>query len=115
MARQRKYHRLRLNASRLAEISPLARFTQQFQQKCLRMSFKHLWFMHLYKNGVLEEELERELEWARDRNLSLFKLRDLDRPKASPQEKQAARQAMEHIVHHYGAERVSSAKDRLQR
>ncbi|CAJ1394904.1 unnamed protein product [Effrenium voratum] len=57
------------------------------------------------QDGVLQNEYERELQWASSRSLSMTH--------AFGDEKEAAASALDTIIKHYGVDRVSAAKDAI--
>ena len=107
---------MRRKMARLQEISLLARFQKYFFSQCMRMSFREWWFLRLYQDGVINYEVQTELDWAKSRKLSLARLSAL-RPaeegaeETTEESMAAARLALEELVGHYSPERVSAAQD----
>ena len=60
----------------------------------------------MFKDGVLQNEYERELQWASSCSLSMTH--------AFGDEKEAAASALDTIIKHYGVDRVSAAKASLR-
>lgn len=103
-ARQRKYHRLRHKATALVEITPLSRFNRRFF-RVAKWSWREYAFMHMFQHGVIKDEFQSELEWARSRKLSMHRtFANLAGP-----DHQAD---LDYIIAKYGIEDVSAAKVR---
>lgn len=68
-ARSRQFIRFRHRSKCLAEISPVSNFMKMFW-RAASFEWEQIYFMHQQKNrnaGVVENELEQELQWARSR------------------------------------------------
>jgi hypothetical protein len=101
--RIRKYHRLRHKALALSEVSPMSRFNRRFYRASM-WSWREFFIGHHFKHGVIPNELDAELEWARGRRLScIHAFGNLDVPEEA--------KAVEALIGHYGVDRVSKAKD----
>ena len=71
------------------------------------MSLEHFWFMHMFKNGVMQDEYDAELTWAQSRKLSMSRLQSSKLKETDAD----GDNAMQALVDHYGAERLSKVKD----
>lgn len=91
----------------LMESSPLARFSQRFYRAAM-WSWREFFVLHHFQDGVIKNEFEVDLEWALNRRLScIHAFRDESDPKNAA--------ALQSLIDHYGIERVSAAKDGLNR
>ena len=70
----------------------------------MTMSFREFWFQHQYKDGVLPNEYEQELKWAKERKLSMHHIRD-------GQDKDHRAESIATLVEHYGSDRLSKVQD----
>lgn len=68
-ARERKWTKCRHRAKILSEISPLSRFVLRFHRAC-KMSWREYFFMHKFRDGVIQNELAEELAWSQTRPCS---------------------------------------------
>ena len=64
-------------------------------------SWREVFFAHMFKDGVIANEYDQELSWARNRKRSMFHAF-------------GDAEAVEPIIEHYGLDQVSWAKDSLK-
>lgn len=84
----------------------MSRFNRRFYRASM-WSWREFFISHHFKHGVIPNELDEELAWARGRRLScIHAFGNLDVPEEA--------KAVEVLIEHYGAERVSKAKDSCQ-
>lgn len=81
----------------------MSRFNRRFYRASM-WSWREFFIGHHFKHGVIPNELDAELEWARGRRLScIHAFGNLDVPEEA--------KAVEALIGHYGVDRVSKAKD----
>ena len=69
VARERRFIILRHRTKVLEELSPVSAFNKRFMRAC-NFAWSEYWFMHKYKDGVVEDEASKNLAWAQSRPTS---------------------------------------------